>query len=99
MAIPEPQLLRLRSLAAAHRVLRLELFGSAARGAAAPRDYDFLVTFAPMSPLEHGRTYFELAEALEAELAAPVDLLEDESIVNPYLRRAIAGDRVLIYDR
>lgn len=88
---------RLREIAQRNRVKRLELFGSAARAEAAPNDYDFLVEFEPMPPLEHGRMYFALLESLEEALGAPVDLLELEAIKNPYFLKAIAQDRVLVY--
>ena len=84
-------------MAAQHHVRRLELFGSAARGKIRPHNFDFLFTFQVMPPLEHGRAYLRLAQALEDVLQAPVDLLEEESLDNPYFLRAIQPDRVLIY--
>ncbi len=98
-ALHPDQLQRLRTLAARAGVERLELFGSAARGVAEPHDFDFVVSFREMPPLEHGRAYLRLAAALEAELRAPVDLLEEEAIANPYFLRAIRDERVLIYAR
>ena len=50
---------RIFELAREHRVKRLELVGSAARGVANPGDYDFLVEFEPLPPLEHGRDVSE----------------------------------------
>lgn len=88
---------KLREIAQQNRVKRLELFGSAARGEDAPGDYDFLVEFEPMEPLEHGRAYFRLLESLETALGTPVDLLELEAVKNPYFLKAIAQDRVLVY--
>jgi uncharacterized protein len=85
-----------RAIAAAHDVQRLELFGSTARGEVG-RDFDFLVTFKPMPPLEHGRAYFALLANLEASLGRKVDLLELEAIRNPFFLAAIAADRALIY--
>ena len=78
-ALPGATLRRLRELAQTHRVQRLELLGSAARGEVAP--HDFVVTFQPTPPLAHGRISLGLAGALEDELGAAVDLLE--SISNP----------------
>jgi predicted nucleotidyltransferase len=88
---------KLCEIARQSRVKRLELFGSAARAEAAPNDYDFLVEFEPMEPIEHGRMYFALLERLEEALGAPVDLLELEAVKNPYFLKAIAQDRVLVY--
>lgn len=87
----------LRQIAQQHRVKRLELFGSAARGEANPNDFDFLVEFETMEPLEHGRVYFKLLESLEHTLGASVDLVELEAVRNPYFLKSIALDRVLIY--
>ncbi|MCS7069280.1 MAG: nucleotidyltransferase domain-containing protein [Meiothermus sp.] len=87
----------LRQIARQHRVKRLELFGSAARGEPIPSDYDFLVEFEPMEPLEHGRAYFRLLESLEQTLGASVDLVELEAIHNPYFLESIASERLLVY--
>lgn len=87
---------QLREIARQHRVKQLELFGSAARGSR-PNDYDFLVQFEPMGPLEHGRAYFRLKETLEATLGKPVDLIELEAVNNPYFLKSIAPDRTLVY--
>jgi uncharacterized protein len=86
-----------RVLAKKHRVKRLEVFGSAARGETKPNDYDFLVEFEPMEPLEHGRMYFELLESLEATLDAKVDLVEIEAVKNPYFLKAVELERRLVY--
>lgn len=88
---------QLQGLARAHRVRRLELFGSAARGEAEPRDYDFLVEFEAMAPLEHGRAYFALLDGLERALNAPVDLVELPAVRNPYFLQGIGPERVVIY--
>lgn len=88
---------KLKVIAKAHRVKQLELFGSAARGNAKPNDYDFLVEFQPMEPLEHGRMYFALLESLEDTLNSKVDLVEIEAVTNPYFLQAIAKERVVVY--
>lgn len=87
----------LRALAEHFQVERLELFGSAARGAPYPGDHDFLVAFRPLEPLEHGRMYFGLLQSLEETLGGKVDLIELEAVANPYFLKAIEGERVLVY--
>jgi uncharacterized protein len=67
---------------------------SASRGEA-PRDYDFLVSFEPMPPLEHGRAYLALLEDVQEALDQPVDLIETEALRNQYFLRGIEADRVL----
>ena len=84
-----------------HKVVRLEVFGSGARGDdfdPQTSDVDFLVEFGP----ENGRTplhqYFNFAEALRQTLGRSVDLVESDAIQNPYLRAAIDRSRELIYE-
>ena len=81
-------------------VVRLEVFGSAARGAdfdPATSDADFLVEFDPDSDLRPFHRRFDLAKALRETLGRPVDLLETRAIRNPYLRAAIDKSRDLVY--
>jgi len=89
----------LRRLCRDHGVARLELFGSAARDDfdLAGSDLDFLVRFEPMTPQRHYEAYFGLQRALEAVFGRAVDLVEPDTVVNPYIRRQIAQDRVTLY--
>jgi uncharacterized protein len=86
-----------RELARSHHVRRLELFGSASRNDPLHRDYDFLVVFEPLPPLEHGRAYLSLWQALEATLHHKVDLVELEAVKNPFFLKSIEQDRTLVY--
>lgn len=83
-------------------VARLEVFGSAARGAGFdPKrsDADFLVTFAPAA--RNDLTAFaDLKDALEGLLGRPVDLVERETVEesrNFIRRRAILNEAETIY--
>lgn len=81
-------------------VVRLEVFGSAARGTDFNRessDADFLVEFDPDSSLPPFDRYFDLVEEMRAVLGRSVDLIEDRAIRNPYLRVAIDKSRELVY--
>lgn len=81
-------------------VARLDLFGSAARGADfnAASDVDFLVEFGAR---ENDLTGFlDLKEALEALLARPVDLVDRKAIEasrNPIRRRHILTGAEAVY--
>lgn len=89
----------LAELCRRYGVVRLEVFGSAARGADFdPRtsDADFLVEFHPGDPAPFDQ-YFDFADALRDALARPVDLVEVGAIDNPYLRAAIDRTRELVY--
>ena len=81
------------------RVLRLELFGSAAsnRFDANRSDVDFLVDFEPLAEGEHADAYFGLLESLESLLARPVDLVMTRAIRNHYFLEAIEPTRTLVY--
>lgn len=88
-------------LCRAHGVERLEVFGSAADGRFDPArsDFDFIVTFSPEAERSISRHYFALADALEQLLGRRVDLLTNQPIRNPYLRRAVDASRRDLYVR
>jgi uncharacterized protein len=80
-------------------VMRLELFGSAARDQDDPRrsDYDFLVEFRDLGWKGSFKRYMGLKLALEDLLGRPVDLVEPTAIRNPYFAQVVNRDRLLIY--
>jgi len=80
-------------------VLRLALFGSAARSDFRPEtsDLDFLVEFRAMPPREHARSYFGLIRELERLFSRKVDLVEASAVRNPYIRRNIEATQVAVY--
>ena len=90
----------LAELCRRYDVVRLEVFGSAARGVdfdPKSSDADFLVEFrldGDRAPLQQ---YFNFAEALREALGRSVDLVESDAIRNPYLRTAIDKSRELVY--
>lgn len=88
-------------LCRAHGVERLEVFGSAAGGRFDPArsDLDFIVTFSPQARAEIERHYFAFAESLERLFQRPVDLMTDQPIRNPYLRKAVDASRRDVYVR
>jgi predicted nucleotidyltransferase len=83
-------------------VARLEVFGSAARGAdfdSTRSDSDFLVTFEPSARNDLG-AFGDLKDALERLLGRPVDLVEREAVEasrNYIRRRAILRDARTVY--
>ena len=82
-----------------HKVRRLELFGSAARGEGRSRksDLDFLVEFEPLPFGRYADAYFGLLEDLEQLFGRPVDLVVDSAIKNPYFRESIERTKALVY--
>lgn len=82
-----------------YRVRVLELFGSAAATdpARKPSDYDFLVEFEVLAPIEHADAYFGLLEALQSLLDSPVDLIERKAVTNPYFKESAERSKVQLY--
>ena len=81
-------------------VTRLEVFGSAARGAdfdPQRSDIDFLVAYDTHSDLSPLQRHFGLAQALEALFGRPVDLVEESAVHNPYVRAGINRSREAVY--
>ena len=83
-------------------VERLEVFGSAARGAdfdPTRSDADFLVTFSPQAR-DDLSAFADFKEGLEALLGRPVDLTERAAIEasrNYIRRRRILGEAEAVY--
>ena len=80
-------------------VAHLELFGSAAGPDFDPEssDYDFLVELDDRETGSRGRRWLGFADALEALLGRPVDLVNPHTIRNPYFLQAVNSTRVPIY--
>jgi predicted nucleotidyltransferase len=83
-------------------VARLEVFGSASRGAdfkPERSDVDFLVTFMPAARNDLA-AFADFKEALEALLGRPVDLVEREAVEasrNYIRRRRILAEAETVY--
>ncbi len=85
-----------------HGVAKLEILGSAARGAdfdPLRSDVDFLVTFQPAARNDLA-AFDDLKESLEALFERPVDLVEREAVEtsrNFIRRKAILGEARVVY--
>jgi predicted nucleotidyltransferase len=80
------------------QVQQLAVFGSAARGDETPSsDVDVLVTFKP----EAAWSLFDLVD-MRDELSrifhCDVDLVEEKSLRNPFLRKAVLRDKLVLHD-
>lgn len=82
-------------------VLRLDAFGSATGDAFRPgrSDYDFLIELDAKAAGSRAERLIGLAEALEALLGAPVDLVNPRYIRNPYFAAEVARTRVPVDGR
>jgi predicted nucleotidyltransferase len=84
------------------QVRRLYLFGSGTgpRFDAKTSDLDFLVELSNRQPTKaYADRYLGLAESLERLFGRRVDLLTDQSIRNPFLRREVQATRQLVYEQ
>lgn len=81
-----------------HRIARLEVFGSAARGSdfQPHSDADLLVAFEPGHRV--GLAEWDAARRdFEALLGRPVDLVQVGAVSNPFVLRQIDRERELLY--
>ena len=80
-------------------VRRLSIFGSATRQDfdLGSSDIDLLVEFDPSADPSYAQNYREFRGELERIFGRRVDLVSDEAIRNPFLRRAIEANRVQLY--
>ncbi|MXW52503.1 MAG: DNA polymerase III subunit beta [Gammaproteobacteria bacterium] len=91
----------LEQLCVRYDVLRLFVFGSAARSVDFDpqfSDADFLVEFKAISRLSPFEQFFDFAGALRQILGRSVNLVEVGAVRNHYLCSAMNKDRELIYE-
>lgn len=84
-----------------HKVKYLYAFGSSVtdRFDYEKSDIDLLVEIDDNDPIERGEKLISLWDLLESFFRRKVDLLTDSSIHNPFLRKSIDSNKILIYDR
>ena len=80
-------------------VLRVALFGSATEAdvTVVPRDLDVSVRFDPQDRRSRAELFFGLRAALERVTGMEIDLLEIDSVENPYLLRELDESEVVLY--
>ncbi|CAN5548112.1 nucleotidyltransferase domain-containing protein [soil metagenome] len=90
------------SLCERHGVIRLGVFGSAARGTdfkPEKSDVDFLVLFDGRDRVDYIDRFLDLADDLEALLGRSVDLVTELSVQSPIFKAAVERDLEQIYAR
>jgi len=81
-----------------NKVKFLYVFGSVLTNRFTDRsDIDLIVDIESTDPLDYADNYFNLKFALEDLLDRKIDLLENKSIRNPYLRENIDNSKALLY--
>lgn len=84
-----------------HKVGTLYAFGSSITEHFDPvkSDIDVVVELDIKDPIEYGETLLSFWDQLEKFFNREVDLLTEDSIQNPYLKKSIEATKKLIYDR
>ncbi len=90
----------LKEICKKHNVKSLYAFGSSVNDKFNPdkSDIDLLVQIDVADPVERGEKLISLWDSLEDLFQRKVDLLTEDSIRNPFLKKSIDTTKVLIYD-
>ncbi|HMH22834.1 MAG TPA: nucleotidyltransferase domain-containing protein [Puia sp.] len=89
----------IEQLCSRHKVNKLYAFGSILTDHFnKSSDVDFIVDFQPLDLLQYADNYYELKFSLETILHRPVDLLEEQTINNPYFQQVVNSKRQLVYE-
>ncbi len=89
---------QIRKLCGSNKVRSLFAFGSVLRDDFKfDSDIDLVVDIDSKDPLTYSHHYFNLKFQLEQLFQRKIDLLEQSTIKNPYLRKEIDETKVLIY--
>ncbi|MCU0360858.1 MAG: nucleotidyltransferase domain-containing protein [Bacteroidia bacterium] len=100
MSIIESNMNKIRDLCAKHRVSKLFVFGSVLTNKFSKNsDIDFVVAFNDINLYDYADNYFDFKNSLEKLFQRPVDLLEDNAIKNPFLRKSIDASKQILYGR
>ena len=88
----------LAKLCSRYHVFNLYVFGSATNtNFNKESDIDLLVSFNPVELIDYADNYFDLKFSLENLYKRKVDLLEEKTIKNPYLKQSIDSSKELLY--
>mgnify|MGYP003417814911 FL=1 len=98
MSIIESNISEICALCSQHKVSNMSVFGSVLTNRFSDEsDIDLLVNFKKEEISDYFDNFFELKYALEALLGRSVDLVEEHTIKNPYLKASIDNSKALIY--
>lgn len=89
---------KIKALCEKHKVNKLFVFGSVLTNRFNENsDIDFVVDFNKKNITDYFSNYFDLKYALEELFKRDVDLLEEQTIKNPYLKKNVEETKALIY--
>ena len=91
---------QLDELCQKHHVEIMYVFGSVVTGrSSSDSDVDLLVKFLNIDPLGYFDNYMSFKESLEQLFLRSIDLVEEQTIKNPILKRSIDRNKVVVYER
>jgi len=91
---------QINQLCDTHDVKSLFAFGSVVSGKLnSDSDIDLVVDIENSDPIAYSDNYFDLKFQLEAIFKRQIDLLESNSVKNPFLKQQIDNTKVLVYGR
>ena len=100
MNLQKHEIEKIESICSKHKVERLYIFGSAASGKMKENsDIDFLVKFSDMDLYYYFENLLSLKSELEELFNRQVDILEEQALKNPYLKKSIDRNKILVYGR
>ena len=98
MKLIENNIQKIIDLCKKHKVHKLFVFGSILTNRFNKEsDVDFIVNFDKAQVTDYFSNFFDLKYALEDVLGREVDLLEEQTIKNPYLKKNVDATKTLIY--
>ena len=89
---------KIKTFCKKHKVVKLFVFGFVLTDRFNEEsDIDFVVNFDKEHVTDYFDNYFNLKYALENLFKRKVDLLEEQTIRNPYLKKSVDETKTLIY--
>lgn len=98
MRLIESNIHNIAALCKKHKVNKLFVFGSILTNRFNDEsDVDLVVSFNKAEVSDYFDNYFDFKYSLEDLLGREVDLLEEQTIQNPYLKKNVDATKALIY--
>ncbi len=90
----------LAELCKKHYVAALDLFGSALTDRFGPEsDLDFVVMFGAVPPEDYADNFFDFRDALATLFQRKIDLVEVQTLKNPYFKQVVEKTKQPVYAR
>lgn len=98
MKLIENNIQKIIDLCKKHKVHKLFVFGSILTNRFNEKsDVDLVVDFNKSEVTDYFDNYFDFKYSLEDLLGRKIDLLEEQTIKNPYLKKSVDATKILIF--